>query len=1009
MFKTGLSFLLVVFLLSACVEFSPHPPYVSAGEDRYVEVNQTITLTGVATPHDDKTVIANVYWLNDKGATLRETASFNYTPTIVGTDVLTFKAENNWGISAVDSVNIIIVAKSASNKAPIAHNKSVTIKEDSPKNITLNATDMNNDVLSYRKMTNPQHGDISFNGNIVTYTPTPNYHGDDSFTYVAKDATLDSNIATVFINITSDNDGPKADAGNDASVLQGQTVVLNGSGTDIETASNALDYSWSPATNLSQANIAKPTFTANSIGSFTYTLTVTDGNGATDTDDVIIEVLDSATSPKNVQTVPGDKKVTLTWDAVIGADRYHICMATETIVNHINCTNYQGGLTLLGPVGGGTSRVVQSLTNGTKYFFTIMAANGGGNMGIASAVVNATPYLNQAPTANAGDDVSIIEGLTTILQGSGSDTETASTDLIYSWSPTTNLSQANIAKPTFTANSIGSFTYTLTVTDGNGATDTDDVIIEVLDSATSPKNVQTVPGDKKVTLTWDAVIGADRYHICMATETIVNHINCTNYQGGLTLLGPVGGGTSRVVQSLTNGTKYFFTIMAANGGGNMGIASAVVNATPYLNQAPTANAGDDVSIIEGLTTILQGSGSDTETASTDLIYSWSPTTDLSAANVAQPTFTALSVSTNTDINYTLTVTDADGAFATSKVTVSILNLPAQPQNVQAAPSYEKVTLSWDAVSDATKYDICLATETILNPAQCSNYSDWTEIANISSNEKIIKNLNSGTTYYFVVVPKNANGRGPTSAVASTSTLTPVSLNDTGIALCGDYDASGMHSNSDINCNATQDDNNDPIPAGQDGHFGRDNTHNNDADGHAGFSFTKISSSGTELAASAGSWSCIKDNITNLIWEVKTNNGLHNTNDSYAWYNTNTATNGGNAGAPNAGSCTGFDTNDTSTYCNTQALVARVNQAGYCGASDWRMPTREELHSIADKSQVNPVIDVDYFPNTQSADYWSSMPAANNYLNAWGVSFSSGKDSLNAKIGDYSIRLVRSGQ
>ena len=820
MFKTGLSFLLVVFLLSACVEFSPHPPYVSAGEDRYVEVNQTITLTGVATPHDDKTVIANVYWLNDKGATLRETASFNYTPTIVGTDVLTFKAENNWGISAVDSVNIIIVAKSASNKAPIAHNKSVTIKEDSPKNITLNATDMNNDVLSYRKMTNPQHGDISFNGNIVTYTPTPNYHGDDSFTYVAKDATLDSNIATVFINITSDNDGPKADAGNDASVLQGQTVVLNGSGTDIETASNALDYSWSPATNLSQANIAKPTFTANSIGSFTYTLTVTDGNGATDTDDVIIEVLDSATSPKNVQTVPGDKKVTLTWDAVIGADRYHICMATETIVNHINCTNYQGGLTLLGPVGGGTSRVVQSLTNGTKYFFTIMAANGGGNMGIASAVVNATPYLNQAPTANAGDDVSIIEGLTTILQGSGSDTETASTDLIYSWSPTT---------------------------------------------------------------------------------------------------------------------------------------------------------------------------------------------DLSAANVAQPTFTALSVSTNTDINYTLTVTDADGAFATSKVTVSILNLPAQPQNVQAAPSYEKVTLSWDAVSDATKYDICLATETILNPAQCSNYSDWTEIANISSNEKIIKNLNSGTTYYFVVVPKNANGRGPTSAVASTSTLTPVSLNDTGIALCGDYDASGMHSNSDINCNATQDDNNDPIPAGQDGHFGRDNTHNNDADGHAGFSFTKISSSGTELAASAGSWSCIKDNITNLIWEVKTNNGLHNTNDSYAWYNTNTATNGGNAGAPNAGSCTGFDTNDTSTYCNTQALVARVNQAGYCGASDWRMPTREELHSIADKSQVNPVIDVDYFPNTQSADYWSSMPAANNYLNAWGVSFSSGKDSLNAKIGDYSIRLVRSGQ
>ena len=45
------------------------------------------------------------------------------------------------------------------------------------------------------------------------------------------------------------------------------------------------------------------------------------------------------------------------------------------------------------------------------------------------------------------------------------------------------------------------------------------------------------------------------------------------------------------------------------------------------------------------------------------------------------------------------------------------------------------------------------------------------------------------------------------------------------------------------------------------------------DGKLGLSFTKISTLGEEVAASATSWSCVKDNITGLIWEVKTTGGL----------------------------------------------------------------------------------------------------------------------------------------
>jgi hypothetical protein len=43
-----------------------------------------------------------------------------------------------------------------------------------------------------------------------TYTPAPNYYGNDSFTYKVNNGQLDSNIATVSITITPVNDPPVA-------------------------------------------------------------------------------------------------------------------------------------------------------------------------------------------------------------------------------------------------------------------------------------------------------------------------------------------------------------------------------------------------------------------------------------------------------------------------------------------------------------------------------------------------------------------------------------------------------------------------------------------------------------------------------------------------------------------------------------------------------------------------------------------------------------------------------
>ena len=98
------------------------------------------------------------------------------------------------------------------------------------------------------------------------------------------------------------------------------------------------------------------------------------------------------------------------------------------------------------------------------------------------------------------------------------------------------------------------------------------------------------------------------------------------------------------------------------------------------------------------------------------------------------------------------------------------------------------------------------------------------------------------------------------------------------------------------------------PAGQDCHYGRDKAA---ADGTLtktggstlnngianGFDYTKVCNSGQlagqgtcpadpALGAGADDWACTKDNVTGLIWEVKTTSGLRNQNHTYTWFNTN---------------------------------------------------------------------------------------------------------------------------
>ena len=163
------------------------------------------------------------------------------------------------------------------------------------------------------------------------------------------------------------------------------------------------------------------------------------------------------------------------------------------------------------------------------------------------------------------------------------------------------------------------------------------------------------------------------------------------------------------------------------------------------------------------------------------------------------------------------------------------------------------------------------------------------------------------------------------------------------------------------------------------------------------SYTKLDANGNELPDSATSWVMVRDNVTGLIWEVKTDDGsVHDKDNQYTWYDSNPETNGGNAGTPGDGT-------------DTADFIKALNDANFGGFSDWRLPTVKELARIVDRGAYTPAINSEYFPNTVSSYYWSSTTNADCTNYAWRVHFNGGNVSYYVyKSFSYRVRAVRGG-
>ncbi len=162
------------------------------------DIQKSITLTG---SDPDSDTIHFIITQQPKHGTLTGSApNVTYSPAqdYNGNDSFKFKVNDGKD----DSVEAVIsITVKPVNDAPVANPQTVMAKQYQDINIALTGSDVDVDGLTYRITQQPSHGTLSGTVPDVTYTPSATYIGTDSFKFVVNDGTLDSNEATVNIQI----------------------------------------------------------------------------------------------------------------------------------------------------------------------------------------------------------------------------------------------------------------------------------------------------------------------------------------------------------------------------------------------------------------------------------------------------------------------------------------------------------------------------------------------------------------------------------------------------------------------------------------------------------------------------------------------------------------------------------------------------------------------------------------------------------------------------------------
>ena len=276
-------------------------------EDTPVAVD---VLANDADPDGDPLAVTEVSDPANGAARITPDGAVEYAPEpqYHGTDRFTYVVSSGSGLT--DEAAVTVTVRPVDDP-PVAADDVAETSEDTPVAIDVlaNDTDPDGDPLAVTEVSDPAHGTAALTpGGEVEYTPAPDHHGTDRFTYVVSSGTGLTDTAAVTVTVLSVNDPPEAvddaaetaedapvaidvlanDADPDGDPLTVTGISAPAHGTAVRTAAGAVEYTPHPDYH----------------GPDRFTYVVGDGSGLTAGAAVAVTVLPVNDAPRAVGAIP---------------------------------------------------------------------------------------------------------------------------------------------------------------------------------------------------------------------------------------------------------------------------------------------------------------------------------------------------------------------------------------------------------------------------------------------------------------------------------------------------------------------------------------------------------------------------------------------------------------------------------------------------------------------------------------------------------------------------------
>ncbi len=409
-------------------------------------------------------------------------ASRTYTPAnnYSGADSFTYRVSD--GSLNATAVVSITVAAGPSDAPPTATSSNVSTNEDTPKQITLSATDPDGDSLTFDMVSLPSKGSLAGSGASRMYTPNPDVNGSDSFVFRVSDGKGGSDTGTVNITIVAVNDPPKAQ--NQAvSTQKNKSLPITLSGSDVDGDSLTYLILGSPSHGSVSGSAPNVTYVpANGYsGADSFRFRVRDPQGATADGTINIAVAaggskNSAPSPHNQHVTTSKNKATALTLTASDADGDSLSYSIASSPAH-------------GSLGGSAPNLTYSPANGyvgdDSFTFKVADGTTSANGTVTITVTDTSdPGANKPPSASS-ESVSTNQGEPQQITLKGSDPD--GDPLTFTVTGNPSHGSLSGAPPNLTYLSNGSFTgndtITFQVSDGKGGQATGTISITVLGSS----------------------------------------------------------------------------------------------------------------------------------------------------------------------------------------------------------------------------------------------------------------------------------------------------------------------------------------------------------------------------------------------------------------------------------------------------------------------------------------------------------------------------------------------